>query len=138
MQRRRIAVAAAVVAAAGAAVAFTLPSMAGTTPSTAKPVTTTKSGVAPQILAAMQRDLGLDGDQATARLKRAKWASGVSATLAAKTGSGFGGSWLATDGTTLKVAVTTADAAAAVRAAGAEPVRVKRSEQTLDAANAKL
>ena len=33
MQRRRIAVAAAVVAAAGAAVAFTLPSMAGTTPS---------------------------------------------------------------------------------------------------------
>src|SRR6185369_5481436 len=71
-------------------------------------------------------------------LKRAKWASGVSATLAAKTGSDFGGAWLATDGTTLKVAVTNADAAAAVRAAGAEPVLVKRSEQTLDAAKAKL
>jgi streptogrisin C len=138
MQRRRIAVAAAVVAAAGAAVAFTLPSMAGTTSSAARPASTTKSGVAPQILAAMQRDLGLDGDQATARLKRAKWASGVSATLAAKTGSDFGGAWLATDGTTLKVAVTDADAAAAVRAAGAEPVLVKRSEQTLDAAKAKL
>ena len=67
MQRRRIAVAAAVVAAAGAAVAFTLPSMAGTTSSAGKPASTTKSGVAPQILAAMQRDLGLDGDQATAR-----------------------------------------------------------------------
>ncbi|MCU7723780.1 S1 family peptidase [Actinoplanes sp. KI2] len=138
MQRRRIAVAAAVVAAAGAAVAFTLPSMAGTTSSATKPASTTKSGVAPQILAAMQRDLGLDGDQATARLKRAKWASGVSATLAAKTGSDFGGAWLATDGTTLKVAVTNADAAAAVRAAGAVPVLVKRSEQTLDAAKAKL
>src|SRR4051812_20301572 len=137
MQRRRIAVAAAVVAAAGAAVAFTLPSMAGTTPSTAKPAST-KSGVAPQILAAMQRDLGLDGDQATARLKRAKWASGVSSTLAAKTGSDFGGAWLATDGTTLKVAVTNADAAATVRAAGAVPVLVKRSEQTLDAAKTKL
>jgi streptogrisin C len=138
MQRRRIAVAAAVVAAAGAAVAFTLPSMAGTTSSTGKPASTTRSGVAPQILAAMQRDLGLDGDQATARLKRAKWASRVSATLAAKTGSDFGGAWLATDGTTLKVAVTDSDSAAAVRAAGAVPVMVKRSEQTLDAAKAKL
>jgi len=67
MQRSRIAVAAAVVAAAGAAVAFTLPSMAGTTPSAGK-AASTKSGVAPQLLAAMARDLGLDGDQATARL----------------------------------------------------------------------
>src|SRR5690348_14991688 len=138
MQRRRIAVAAAVVAAAGAAVAFTLPSMAGTTSSTGKPATTSKSGTAPQILAAMQRDLGLNGDQATARLKRAKWASGVSATLAAKTGSDFGGAWLATDGTTLKVAVTNSGAAATVRAAGAVPVLVKRSEQALDAAKEKL
>jgi streptogrisin C len=138
MQRRRIAVAAAVVAAAGAAVAFTLPSMAGTTSSAGKPASSTKSGTAPQILAAMQRDLGLDGDQAMARLKRAKWASGVSATLAAKTGSDFGGAWLATDGTTLKVAVTNSDAAATVRAAGAVPVLVKRSEQTLDAAKTKL
>ena len=137
MQRRRIAVAAAVVAAAGAAVAFTLPSMAGTTPSA--PRTVTKSGgVAPQLLAAMQRDLGLDGDQATARLKRAAWASRVSATLAAQTGADFGGAWLATDGTTLKIAVTDPDAAAAVRQAGAVPVLVKRSEQTLNTAKEKL
>jgi streptogrisin C len=133
MQRRRIAVAAAVVAAAGAAVAFTLPSMAGTTSSARKP-----AGKAPDILAAMQRDLGVSGDQAKARLQRAKWASRVSATLAAKTGSDFGGAWLATDGTTLKIAVTDPDAAAAVKAAGAVPVLVKRSEQTLDAAKAKL
>src|SRR6185369_14872435 len=71
-------------------------------------------------------------------LKRAKWASGVSATLAAKTGSDFGGAWLAADGTTLKVAVTDPAASATVRAAGAVPVLVKRSEQTLDAAKAKL
>ena len=137
MQRRRIAVAAAVVVAAGAAVAFTLPSMAGTTPSSkaAKPQ---PGGVAPQILAAMQRDLGLDGDQAAARLKRSKWASGVSAKLSAQTGAGFGGAWLAADGTTLKIAVTDPDAQAAVRAAGAEPVLVKRSEQALDTAKAKL
>ncbi|GID25850.1 S1 family peptidase [Paractinoplanes brasiliensis] len=130
MQRRRIAVAAAVVVAAGAAVAFTLPSMAGTTPSrtAAKP---SPGGVAPQILAAMKRDLGLDGDQATARLQRSKWASGVSAKLSAQTGAHFGGAWLAADGNTLKVAVTDADAQDAVRAAGAEPVLVKRSEQAL-------
>jgi streptogrisin C len=136
-QRRKIAVAAAVVAAAGAAVAFTLPSMAGTTPQAAK-APGGSGGVSPQILAAMQRDLGLNADQATARLKRAKWASGVSAKLSAATGNDFGGSWLAPDGTTLKVAVTSADAAKAAKSAGAVPVMVKRSEQALDAAKAKL
>jgi streptogrisin C len=137
-QRRKIAVAAAVVAAAGAAVAFTLPSMAGTTPQSAAKAPGGSGGVSPQILAAMQRDLGLNADQAAARLKRAKWASGVSAKLSAETGSDFGGSWLAPDGTTLKVAVTNADAAKAAKSAGAVPVMVKHSEQTLDAAKAKL
>ncbi|MCO8270992.1 S1 family peptidase [Actinoplanes sp. TRM 88003] len=137
MQRRRIAVAAAVVVAAGAAVAFTLPSMAGTTPSstTAQPKA---GGYAPQILAAMARDLGLDGDQATARLQRAKWASGVSAKLSAQTGADFGGAWLATDGRTLKIAVTDAKAQAAVKAAGAEPVLVERSAQWLATAKEKV
>jgi len=137
MQRRRIAVAAAVVVAAGAAVAFTLPSMAGTTPSARKAVTKS-GGVAPELLAAMQRDLGLNGDQATARLQRAAWASRVSAKLAAETGTDFGGAWLASDGTTLKIAVTDPDATAAVRAAGAVPVLVKRSEQALVTAKEKL
>jgi streptogrisin C len=136
-QRRKIAVAAAVVAAAGAAVAFTLPSMAGTTPQAAK-APAGSGGVSPQILAAMQRDLGLNADQATARLKRAKWASGVSAKLSAETGDDFGGSWLAPDGTTLKVAVTNDGAAKTAKAAGAVPVLVKHSVQTLDAAKAKL
>ena len=138
MQRRRIAVAAAVVVAAGAAVAFTLPSMAGTSPSGGKAAAPRTGGVAPQILAAMQRDLGVDGDQATRRLQRSKWASGVTARLSAQTGSDFGGAWLATDGTTLKIAVTDRDAEAAVRAAGAVPVLVKRSEQTLSTAKDKL
>ncbi|MEU8813958.1 S1 family peptidase [Actinoplanes sp. NPDC048796] len=136
MQRRRIAVAAAVVVAAGAAVAFTLPSMAGTTPSGDKPAA--KSGGTARILEAMRRDLGLSGDQATARLQRSNWASKVSARLAAQTGSDFGGAWLATDGTTLKVAVTDKAAEAAVRKAGAEPVLVERSEQALVTAKEKL
>jgi streptogrisin C len=138
MQRRSIAVAAAVVAATGAAVAFTLPSLAGTTPSGGSGTNKASGGVSPDLLAAMQRDLGLNASQATTRLQRAKWAGGVSATLAAATGDDFGGSWLAEDGTTLKVAVTDADAAAQVKAAGAVPVLVKRSEAQLDAAKSKL
>ena len=58
--------------------------------------------------------------------------------LAAQTGSDFGGAWLATDGTTLKVAVTDKAAEAAVRKAGAEPVLVERSEQALVTAKEKL
>ena len=106
MQRRRIAVAAAVVTAAGAAVAFTLPSMAGTSPSgrAAKPAAA--EDVAPQLLSAMRRDLGVDADTARARVKRAEWAGKTSATLAAQTGGEYGGAWLAKDGVTLKVAVT--------------------------------
>jgi len=137
MQRRQIAVAAAVVAAVGAAVAFTLPSMAGETPS-GKTATVKTDGTAPQILAAMKRDLGLDREQAEARLARGKWASGVSARLAAATGADFGGAWLAEDGNTLKIAITDRDAAAQVRRAGAVPVMVKRSEQTLVTAKEKL
>lgn len=137
MQRRPIAVAAAVVVAAGAAVAFTLPSLAGTH-EPAAPSAVTSGDVAPQLLAAMRRDLGLDGDQARTRLARSAWAGGVSATLAAQTGDDFGGAWLAEDGTTLKVAVTDSGAAGAVKAAGAVPVLVKRSEAELDKAKAAL
>ncbi|MBG0559916.1 S1 family peptidase [Actinoplanes aureus] len=138
MQRRPIAVAAAVLAATGAAVAFTLPSLAGTeSDGSSSTVAAGKGGdIAPQLLSAMKRDLGLDGDQARARLAKAEWAGGVSATLAAQTGEDFGGAWL--DGTTLKVAVTDPGAADEVKAAGAVPVLVKRSEAQLDAAKTKL
>jgi streptogrisin C len=149
MQRRRIAVAAAVVTAAGAAVAFTLPSMAGTTPSTDRPAPRADDGSphllaaraddgSPHLLAAMQRDLGLDGDQARARLNRSRWAGGVTARLSAQTGADFGGAWLAADGATLKVAVTDRDAELAVEQAGAVPVLVEHSEQQLITAKEKL
>ena len=73
MQRRRIAMAAVAVAAAGAAVAFTLPSMAGTGPSRGGSAARQAAAgdVAPQLLAAMRRDLGVDAGQARARLQRA-------------------------------------------------------------------
>jgi streptogrisin C len=139
MQRKRIAIAAVAMAATGAAVAFTLPSMAGTnTPSGGSARTAVSADVAPQLLAAMQRDLGLTADQARARLKRSAWASQVSSTLAARTGKEYGGAWLAKDGMTLKVAVTGKAQAKLVEKAGAEPVLVERSAQTLDTAKQKL
>jgi streptogrisin C len=140
MQRRRIAIAAVAVAATGAAVAFTLPSVAGTTASrgSSAPKAAAAGDVAPQLLAAMRRDLGVDNAEARTRLDRAEWAGRTSARLAAQTGSEFGGAWLADDGTTLKIAITDRDAADEVEAAGAEPVLVKRSEQALDTAKEKL
>ncbi|GGK90530.1 S1 family peptidase [Mangrovihabitans endophyticus] len=139
MQRRRIAVAAVVATGVAAAVAFTVPSMAGTTtPGENAAPRADRGDVAPQLLAAMKRDLGVDADQARARLARSAWASRVSSTLAATTGSTFGGAWLADDGMTLKIAVTDADARSRVRAAGAVPVLVERSEQALDSAKQKL
>ena len=137
MQRKRIAIAAVAVAATGAAVACTLPSMSGTAPSGGA-AKVAAGDVAPQLLAAMGRDLGVDADQARARLKRAAWASKVSSTLAAQTGKEYGGAWLTKDGMTLKVAVTDKAAAAQVEKAGAVPVLVERSAQTLDAAKQKL
>ena len=138
MQRRPIAVAAVVAVAGAAAVAFTLPSLAGTDKAGPPAASKAPGGLSPELLAAMKRDLGLDGEQAAKRLARSEWAGGVSATLAAQTGEDFGGAWLASDGTTLKVAVTDSAAASAVRSAGAVPVLVKHSEADLDAVKTKL
>ena len=50
--------------------AFTLPSMAGTTADRAARAPQATGGVAPQLLAAMKRDLGAEhGDQAAARVQ---------------------------------------------------------------------
>lgn len=138
MQRSAIAVGAVVAVAGAAAVAFTLPSLAGTEEPGGSKAASAPGGLSPELLSAMKRDLGLNSEQAATRLARSEWAGGVSATLAAQTGEDFGGAWLASDGTTLKVAVTDSDAASAVKAAGAVPVLVKRSESELDALKTKL
>jgi streptogrisin C len=134
MQRSAIAVGAVVAVAGAAAVAFTLPSLAGTEETGgSKAASSAPGGLSPELLSALKRDLGLNSEQAAARLARSEWAGGVSATLAAQTGDDFAGAWLASDGTTLKVAVTDSGAASTVKAAGAVPVLVKRSESELDA-----
>ena len=113
--------------------AFTLPSLAETTPSPKATV-----AVAPQLLAAMKRDLGVTTSQATAAIKRAQWASGVATTLRTEAGSAYAGSWLTDQGTTLNIAVTDASMAATVQATGAVPKIVTRSVAQLDAAKKAL
>ncbi|GID95403.1 S1 family peptidase [Amorphoplanes digitatis] len=137
MQRRTVVAIAATVTAAGAAVAFTLPSMAGTnTPRRSTPQAT--GAVAPQLLAAMKRDLGVSTDEAAARVRRAAWASGVAAQLRAAAGDSYAGSWLGGDGTTLNIGVTDPGLVAQVRAAGAVPRLVERSVAELDRAKQAL
>lgn len=137
MQRRTVVALAATVTAAGAAVAFTLPSMAGTNANRG-PASQSTDGVAPQLLKAMQRDLGVSADQATARVKRAEWASGVVAQLRSASGAEYAGAWLGKDGTTLNIAITDAGLAGRVRAAGATPRLVERSVAELDQAKKAL
>jgi streptogrisin C len=137
MQRRTVVAIAATVTAAGAAMAFTLPSMAGTNPTRSRTPQAT-GGVAPQLLAAMKRDLGVSTDEAEARVQRAEWASGVTAQLRSASGDSYAGSWLGKDGMTLNIAITDAGLADKVRAAGATPKLVERSVSELDSAKRAL
>src|SRR3712207_4808093 len=86
----------------------------------------------------MKRDLGVSAEEATARVQRAKWASGVATQLRSTSGDSYGGSWLAKDGTTLNIAITDPALADDVRAAGAQPKLVKRSVAQLDSAKKAL
>ena len=80
----------------------------------------------------------MDAAQATAQIKRAKWASGVATQLRTKAGAAYAGSWLTDKGMTLNIGVTDAAMADQVRAAGAVPKLVARSAAQLDAAKQAL
>ncbi|KAI1760361.1 trypsin-like cysteine/serine peptidase domain-containing protein [Hypoxylon sp. FL1150] len=94
------------------------------------------AGLHPKILAAMKRDLGLDAEQANARVARDLWAADVIEQLRTSAGASFAGAWIAEDGNTLNVAVTDEALAAEVTAAGATPAIVANSFSKLE--NAKL
>ncbi|KKY31713.1 putative secreted serine protease [Diaporthe ampelina] len=92
----------------------------------------------PEILAAMKRDLGLDAEQATARVARDIWASDVIEQLSSSAGDAFGGAWIAEDGTTLNVAVTDEALVDEVTAAGATAAVVANSFSKLQEAKLAL
>ncbi|GAA4607881.1 streptogrisin C [Actinoplanes octamycinicus] len=129
MHRRPAAVlAAALAATAVAALTLTTHADAATAP----------AGVTPELFTALQRDLRLTPAQATARLDTDQRAGRTQQVLRQTLGARYGGTWVAGDGSTVRVGITDDTAAPAVRALGAEPVRVPRSEANLQATVARL
>ncbi|KAG8623184.1 hypothetical protein KVT40_008160 [Elsinoe batatas] len=92
----------------------------------------------PSLLDAMKRDLGLDAEQATARVARELSAVDVIEHLKTTAGASFGGAWVAQDGQTINVAVTDEALSAEITAAGATPSVVANSLDRLSEAKAAL
>ena len=89
--------------------------------------TQASSTLHPQILEAMKRDLGLDAEQATARVAREVSAADIIENLRSSAGEKFAGAWLTDDGETINVGVTDQAAADEVTAAGAKPIMMANS-----------
>lgn len=87
---------------------------------------------------ALERDLGLSAQQVRLRLAHEAAAPLVEQRLRGELGDRFGGAWFDPAANALIVGVTDARDAAAVRAAGAQPVAVSRSERHLAEAKAAL
>ncbi|GAA3347110.1 alpha-lytic protease prodomain-containing protein [Amorphoplanes nipponensis] len=136
MHRRPAAVLTALLSAAvAAALAVTVPADAGTTGAGPD---VTPAGVAPAMFAALQRDLRLTPAQATERLATDQRAGRIEQVLRRTLGTRYAGTWVSTRGTAVTVGVNDDAAVAAVRALGAEPVRVRRTEAQLTAAAERL
>ncbi|MEV7230968.1 MULTISPECIES: carbohydrate-binding protein [Polymorphospora] len=140
MARRKVALAAGIGAAMIAVLGITVHANAGTAPQL-RPVdgaVPAPAGVAPEMFAALQRDLRLTPAQARDRLTTDEKASRVQEVLRTSLGNRYGGTWISPDGKTVTVGVTDEADAATVRALGAVPTRVLRSEAQLDAHVARL
>ncbi|CAH0003418.1 unnamed protein product [Clonostachys byssicola] len=92
----------------------------------------------PEILAAMKRDLGLDTEQATARVAREIQAADVIDQLRNSVGAQFAGAWVSNDGNTINVGITDESLTAEVTAAGATPVVLANSFTKLEDAKVAL
>ncbi|MEU0597693.1 alpha-lytic protease prodomain-containing protein [Streptomyces sp. NPDC006393] len=91
------------------------------------------------VLHAMQRDLGIDRQQAEQRLANEAEAGATAGRLRGALGADFAGAWVSgAESGTLTVATTDAADASAIRARGAEPAVVRHSLASLDAAKARL
>lgn len=134
MKRRLATVAAAILLPAGA-IAAAAPASAAPEPG---PAPATAGAASPEMLTALQRDLGLTAEQARTRLTREDKASRTDAQLRKDLGATYAGSWLTADAGTLVVAVTDKAQAARVTAAGATVKVVGRSAAQLDRVKAAL
>ncbi|MFD5148883.1 carbohydrate-binding protein [Streptomyces sp. NPDC058401] len=127
-------------AATGAAATAAPADSAGTArPQKSASATLRTADAPPELLTAMQRDLGLTPTQAKARLAHEAEAGATAARLQDRLGPAFAGAWLdGADAGTLTVATTRAADTAAIRATGARAKLVSRSLSDLDTAKAAL
>ncbi|MFF8591436.1 carbohydrate-binding protein [Streptomyces sp. NPDC015220] len=106
-------------------------------PSAAETLRTADTSAA--VLHAMQRDLGIDRQQAERRLSNEAAAGATAGRLRNALGADFAGAWVhGADSGTLTVATTDAADVAAIEARGAVPAVVEHSLASLDAAKARL
>ncbi|MCX4471163.1 Alpha-lytic protease precursor [Micromonospora sp. MW-13] len=135
MRRRPATLAATLLGAAATVLTFTLAAQAapgaGSAPG-GPAAAVAPDGIAPEMFAALQRDLRLTPAQARARLDADARAGRAQQVLSATLGSRYGGTWVAGDGA-VAAGVTTAADAATARALGVVPVRVRHGEQALTA-----
>lgn len=111
---------------------------AGPSSASAAPADSAEAPASAALLAAMQRDFGLTEGEVVARLADEKAATALESTAQRAAGSAFGGSWFDARTGKLVVAVTNAEKAEAVRAAGAGARLVEHSAKRLDAAKARI
>ncbi|GAB3487786.1 S1 family peptidase [Nocardiopsis coralliicola] len=106
---------------------------AGSPTASAEPVSgqSSTSEAPPELLAAMERDLGLSEAEALELMDAEADARSTDAALAKELGKAYGGSWFSQDSGTLTVAVTESGAASDVQAAGAEAEVVSYGEDAL-------
>ncbi|HEX6969737.1 MAG TPA: S1 family peptidase [Micromonosporaceae bacterium] len=138
MRSRVAAAAVAMLLPVGVFAASTMPAAAAPNPDAAPALVPVADAASPEMLAAMQRDLGLTAQQARERMARDERGSRLEAELRRSLGAAFGGAWLTDDAETLVVGVTNAAQAERVRAAGAQAKLVKRSEAMLNQLKSKL
>ncbi|MFI2505288.1 carbohydrate-binding protein [Streptomyces sp. NPDC018972] len=138
LPRRTRSVGAAVAATAALLVAgLSGSASAGPTASAAQTLRT--DAAPPALLEAMERDLGLDRQQAERRLANEADAGTTAGRLRAALGSDFAGAWVSgAESGTLTVATTDADDVPAIEAQGAKATVVHHSLTALDAAKSRL
>ncbi|MEU3449114.1 carbohydrate-binding protein [Streptomyces thermolilacinus] len=144
MLHRHAGAAFAAAAAVGALVLTALPGAAAATPAppAATPSAAASMGAdktSPELLAAMQRDLGLSAPQAQRRLVNEAEAGAVAGRLGSTLGADYAGAWVqGAESATLTVATTDPADTSAIRAAGAEARVVRHTLARLDAAKSAL
>ncbi|MBH5333982.1 alpha-lytic protease prodomain-containing protein [Streptomyces pactum] len=137
--RHRAAVACAAMAAAGALALTALPGTAAARPAADRPDAPAAVPASPEVLSAMQRDLGITPAQARQRLANEAEAGATAGRLRAELGTSYAGSWVrGADSGTLTVATTDPAEASRITAEGARAQVVSHSLAELDAAKAAL